>query len=583
MTSAVVNARWAATMVDELVRGGLRRVIIAPGSRSTPLTLAFAACSDVHVTSLIDERGAAFFALGAAKASNEAVAVLTTSGTAAANLFPAIIEANLSGVPLIAITADRPPELRGVGANQTIDQIRLYGGHVRAFEDLAPPSGDEDALEAMGVTVARILAQATGRPHGPVHLNVPFAKPLEPEPGTVVEPHHSEAIAHATSRGHGPTRGHAREEEINAVAGLVERHPRGVIVCGPRHAEDGLPAAVTRLHQATGYPVLADPLSGTRFGPGAADVVLGAYDAFLAAGFDAKPELVIRFGAFPTSGSLERWLTAAEGIPHITVTDGFPERDPIHAATHHVDADAPSFADALATRISMVPDKAWTERFRNAERLAMKIAGSAFHADPFEGVVPGAILSRLGDGATLWVSSSMPVRDLDRFGAPSDVDIRCLANRGASGIDGVVSSALGAALAARDRSDAPVVLYTGDLAFYHDLSGLIALERAGVDATLVVVNNDGGGIFEMLPIREHEPAYTTLFRTPHGLDFSHVCRMFGLGHERVADAASLGAALDRTLGRGRNVIEFTSDAKANVARRRAAEQALREALVAEGT
>ncbi len=569
MTGSVTNARWARALVDVLVEEGVTLAVVAPGSRSGPLALAFAARPDVRVISLIDERGAGFFALGHAKRTGSPVAVVTTSGTAAANLYPAAIEANLSGVPLVLLTADRPHALRGVGANQTIDQVDLFGSHVRAFSELALPTSTEYHLSAAQSEIARVMRVCRGRPPGPVHVNVPFAKPLEPRVGATFSPHPRPRAAPRVQSVHAPT-----TRELETVAALVNANARGLIVCGPRHARDDFTEAVVALSKATGYPVLADPMSGARLSKAIDDSVLGAYDAFLAAGFDAPPEIIIRFGAFPTSSALESYLERHAGIPHVLVTEGFPVRDPIRAANQVIDADAVPFARALATTVHRSRDAEWSAEFARAEALAWRVADATLESSPFEGMVARELVPRLSDGTTLWVSSSLPVRDLDRFTKPRHATIRVHSNRGASGIDGVVSSALGAACA----SEGPTVLVIGDIALYHDLNGLIAFGRADVDATIIVVNNDGGGIFELLPVRDHEPAYTELFRTPHGLDFEHAARMFGIPFDRVTDQEGLARALDRGVEDGRRLIELVSHHVTNAKGREAARLALTRAL-----
>ena len=584
---------WARVVVEELERSGVRAACISPGSRSAPLAFALAA-SGIRRFVHVDERSAAYFALGHARASGEPSALVCTSGTAAANYLPALVEASRSRVPLVVLTADRPHELRDTGANQTVDQVHLYGRHARWFADLPIPEPSDVALRGLRSTVCRAVAEARGRPAGPVHLNLPFRKPLEPTvvPGDLPADLARDAL-HGRADGRpyvapsAPRSGPPSPAEAESAARILGDARRPLVVLGPRHARDALAEAAFALARVLGAPLLADPLSGARFAPGAAASALGAYDHLLAAGFEAgAPDVVVRFGAPPTSAALERWLERSREATHMVVDEVSGWSDPSHLATIRVAADAEAWCRAVASRVGAPrPPGAWLDSWRAAEATAWKVAESAFAGEMFEGVVAADVAAAVPAGGLLYVSNSLPVRDLDRFARPRDAPLRALGNRGASGIDGVVSSALGAAAAYESSDDLGLLgplgalgayALVGDLAFLHDLGGLLAARQVR-DLTLVVVNNDGGGIFRLLPAAAYDPPFTEVVRAPHGLDLADAARLFGLPHVRVDDRAGLRQALAARAS-GVRVVEVASDAARSAERREAARAALRTAL-----
>ncbi|WP_440991059.1 2-succinyl-5-enolpyruvyl-6-hydroxy-3-cyclohexene-1-carboxylic-acid synthase [Haloarchaeobius baliensis] len=565
------NVLWAETLVDELAAGGLTAACIAPGSRSTPLTVAFDAHDDVETFSHLDERSAAFFALGRGRRTGEPTALVCTSGTAAANFHPAIIEADQARVPLIALTADRPPELRDSGANQTIDQEKLYGDAVRWYRDLPEPEPAPRKLRRLRTDASRALAAATGSDAGPVHLNCPFRKPLEPTPieGDVPENWHEGDEAAAVGRGDGEPyvtwhqgRPDLADADLRELAAAVADADTGLILAGPADpttlADDDWPAAVAALAAATGFPVLADPLSGVRFGDHPDDAtVLGGYDGYVHA-LDVDPDLVLRFGASATSKPLRKALAATDARQ--VLVDPMGEwRDAEFVCSDLVVADPTETARGLAAAADASADPAFADRLADAEARYWEHVAEFLADEPPEGAVAHRVLADAPDPATVFVSNSMAVRDADRFGAPRDAELTVLANRGASGIDGVLSTGFGAGSA----TDDPLVVLTGDLAYYHDMNGLLALARCGVDATVVCVNNDGGGIFHLLPIEEFDPPFTEQFVTPHGLDFEPTADLYDLSFQRVrpaefGDAYRASLAMD-----GTQVIEVPFDAGAS--------------------
>ena len=530
---------WATLFVDELVRAGLREACIAPGSRSTPLTIAFASHPAITVHSLLDERSAAFFALGIGLATGQPAAVVCTSGTAAANFYPAIVEANYSHVPLLVLTADRPSELRGSGANQTVDQVKMYGDQVRWFVDVALPENDPDplTLRYLRTLAGRAIGAAKGLPPGPVQLNFPFRKPLEPVPlpgfippaetGARVDPQPFVSV----SRG----KVLPDADDLDVLVTAILRAKRGLIVCGPRCSDEKFPGAVVSLARAVGFPVFADALSGVRFGATVLpELVFAGYETFLPALKPlAPPDLVIHFGAMPISARLGEYLGSLPPETHrFAIRASGDWQDDTYTTSHLMWADPEWVCEELTVRASQhegVKDQVWITALAALEKQVWKAVDLAAQKTYFEGLILADVVEAMPRDGTLFVASSLPVRHLDQFVRPHEKELRVFANRGASGIDGTISSALGVA----SVSSAPVALVIGDLAFYHDLNGLLALKRCGVKATIVLINNDGGGIFRRLPVARFDPPFTDLFLTPHGLDFEPAVRMFGAGYSRV--------------------------------------------------
>ncbi len=568
MTAPNRNTLWGEILVSELAAAGLAGVCLAPGSRSTPLVTAVADRSDVPVYSHLDERSAAFFALGRGRRTGHPTAVVTTSGTAAANLHPAVIEADDGRVPLLVITADRPPERQDSGANQTIDQVALYGDAVRWHRSLGRPDPTPRSLRSLRVTASRAITATTGPNPGPVHLNVPFRKPLEPTevPGDVPETLADDSPLAAEGRT-GPfvttTRGHASLDDVDLdrIAQAVEAADRGLVVCGPAGVTGPTPTAIESLTSATGFPVLADPLSGIRFGPHVPRTpIVAGYDSLLECAADwPDPDVVLRFGASPTSKRCRHYLRDVDARQFV-VDQAAEWREAEFTASDLVVADPTRLATGLADRISTPAEPSWRDRFRDAEQAYWDLVDDACADRFFEGSLLHAVTSRLPDPSTMFVSNSMPVRDLDRFGRPRGGDITALGNRGASGIDGIVSTGLGAASA----TDDPLVLVLGDLAYYHDMNGLLAVGRCGIDATIVLVDNDGGGIFHALPIEDFDPPFTDLFKTPHGLDFAPTGELYDLEFVRTPDRATFVDAFDESIAQsGTQVLAVPFDAESS--------------------
>jgi 2-succinyl-5-enolpyruvyl-6-hydroxy-3-cyclohexene-1-carboxylate synthase len=562
-------------IVEGLVAGGVADAIVCPGSRSTPLVLAAKAHPGLTVRVLLDERSAGYFALGLARASRRPVAVIVTSGTAAANLMPSVVEASLARVPLILFTADRPAELRERGSPQTIDQSHLYGRYARWFAELPLLDGEDVTRRHVRSVVDRSIATARGGPSGPVHLNVPFREPLVPV-GALAPPAdrgagRSGAIAEVVAAA-----SQLADRDVDRIADRLTAAERGLIVTGPQDDPD-LSAAVTRLAAATGFPIAADPLSGVRCGPHDRSFVLSHADHIVRPGpwIDAhSPDLVIRFGATPTSKPLNALLVGAR--PQQVVIDGDRAwSEPTIIPTTFVQADATAAADALADRFQVDahrPSGGWARAWCAADSAADAalrnwLTTVTDQGEPFEGLPFALLGDLLPDGALLMAGNSMPVRDMDAWLPSTPRAIRPFANRGANGIDGVVSTALGAAAA----DAGPVALVVGDLSFLHDLNALVAARLHGLSATIVLIDNDGGGIFSFLPQASTDapevglPAtYEELFGTPHGIDVGPIVEALG-GEYRATGPGHLRDALADSLTRpGVQVLALRTDRTRNV-------------------
>jgi 2-succinyl-5-enolpyruvyl-6-hydroxy-3-cyclohexene-1-carboxylate synthase len=537
---ANVQATFCATLVDEWARCGVHHAVIAPGSRSTPLALALAADDRIQVHVHHDERAAAFFALGIGLDSGVPAVVLCTSGTAAVELHLSVVEASLAGVPMLVCTADRPPELQSVGAAQTIDQTHLYGRAVRWFAE--PGVADEAASSTWRSLAARAFAESTSSLAGPVHLNLAFREPLIGEPGDLP-----------------PGRDEGRpwhEQTVHAApAGRFVVPPgRGVIVAGGGITE---PAAVLELGERLGWPVLADPRSGCRV-PGRVSVT-GA-DALLrdlAFANAHVPEVVVRLGSPPASKALNQWL-AASGAHEIVV--GLSWVDPDHVASTVVRADPSAWCQAAVS--DGATDESWLRGWTAADARAQQAIEGVLgrYDEPTEPFVARTVAA---DASTLVVASSMPVRDVEWY-APPRQGGRVLANRGANGIDGVVSTATGVAASSGER----VTALVGDIAFLHDSNALLGLASRGLSLTIVVVDNRGGGIFSFLPQASALPAdrFEQLFGTPHDVDLPSLAAVHGVPAIEVHAAAALVPALHAAAASdGPFVIVVRTDRERNVA------------------
>jgi 2-succinyl-5-enolpyruvyl-6-hydroxy-3-cyclohexene-1-carboxylate synthase len=574
------NTALASAFVEELARGGLRRAVVSPGSRSTPLALALWRESEIEVTVIVDERSAAFFALGAAQASGEPVALLCTSGTAVANYHPAVCEADESGLPLVVLSADRPPELRGIGAGQTIDQIKVFGSSVRWFCEVGTHEADDEGLLHYRSVACRALAAARGetRP-GPVHLNLPWREPLAPVPvdGAVTA---TDPLALSGRDGRPLTAVTRIDLEpssflLDEVAGHIGDAISGVIIAG-RQLDPELREPLAHLARASGFPILAEPTSQLRCGPHDRSHVVTTYDQLLRDERFARsvvPELVLRFGEMPTSKPLRAWL-AASGADQIVVDPYGGWNEPSRRAAALLRADPTELAAGWAARLEG-EDRGQPGAWLAAERAArgaleVELSGDGPISEP-------ALHLALGrahrDGDLVYTASSMPIRDQESFLAAEEADALFLCNRGANGIDGLISSGIGAAQA----SGRPTTIVTGDLGLLHDVGGLAALREVFTPVRIVVVDNDGGGIFHFLPQEAtmETGEFEALLGTPRGVDAAKAAALFDFPHHRLDSLAELPLAL----ATGTGLIEVKTDRSTNVEAHRRATTAVHNALV----
>jgi 2-succinyl-5-enolpyruvyl-6-hydroxy-3-cyclohexene-1-carboxylate synthase len=526
---------------DELARCGLRHACTSPGSRSTPIVLSLVRDPRIRCWSHIDERCAGFFAVGAAKAGGRPVAVTCTSGTAAANLAPAVIEAFWARVPLIVLTADRPPELREIGAGQTIDQVKLYGDAVKWFFEVGVHDATPRSVRWIRTLACRAYWTAvTGAP-GPVHLNFPLREPLVAD---------GPLPADDTGRAGGHPYVMFEPPEPPPTASGPGPHPSGrlLVVAGQGTPDPaGLAAFAARL----GIPLLADPLSGARRGPAAVphyDLILRS-DAFTD---EHRPDFVFRTGDLPTSKPLRNWLAGLDDVPQIAANEHGGWHDPDSVVGMRLRGSLP-----MPEQLRVEPG--WIEAWQRADAAAADTIDEILGEELSEPLIARRLGEWLPGEATLFVASSMPIRDVEAFTRTSP---RVLSNRGANGIDGTVSAAFGAAAV----SDGPVLLLVGDVALAHDVGGLLADRRLGLKLTIVLLNNDGGGIFHFLPVAGERDAFEDHVATPHGLEFAHAAALYGCAFERPSTIGELRAAVERSLtDAATTIIEVSTDREQNLA------------------
>lgn len=547
---ADVQATFCAVMVDALIDRGVRHVVIAPGSRSTPMALALAARGELSLQVAHDERTAGFIALGVGVATGRPAVALCTSGTAAVHFHAAVVEAHLSGIPLVVLTADRPPELHDVGAAQTIDQQRLFGTALRWFHDPGVP--DIAAAGSWRSLGERAVAAATGLHPGPVQVNLPFREPLV---GSVDAALFTGAGTPTPRTEVGTPR--LDDEVLTEVAEVLASEVRGVIVAGRSGAE---PAAVGALAEALGWPVLAEPRSGCAALP----MAVRAFDALVRSpdfAADHTPRVVLRVGEPVASKVTNQWLTAADATTlHLSSVPAVV--DPDHRVRWRLVADPTHTLQCLAELVqgrgaSATP---WSARWLHAERHAQQAIATWCSQQPelTEPAVAREIMAALPDGSHVVVASSMPVRDVEWFGGAGG-GVTVHSNRGANGIDGVVATGIGVAWA----TGAPTVVLLGDVALLHDASSLTALAARGVDVRIVVVDNDGGGIFSFLPQATSLPAerFEQLFGTPHGTDLEALAQAHRVPVRTVTTSDEFRQALALP---GPSMIRVPTDRAANV-------------------
>lgn len=577
------NVLAASVVADELVRCGIRDICMSPGARSAPLVFACEANERLNVHVHVDERCAGFYALGLARAARRPVALLCTSGSAAAHWHPAVIEAFEAGVPLVLLTADRPPELIDCGAPQTTAQHGMFGPHVRSFAAIGLPRPEAGWLRWLRGRICRMAEIAQGPAAGPVHIDLHFDEPLSPAHVEGDVPQDLADLDPVAVRGRpdgapyapwAPAELRPSGAALEEMETLLRTQPRGVVVVGPLDANSEELAAIAFLARAAGVPVLADPLSGLRRPAPDGVEVIGAYDAFLRSELVAeglRPDWILRLGRVPTSKHLVRWMGRHRDARQIVVDESGRREDPDHVGALFVRARTAATCGVLGTVVRGTEPTAervsWVARWRGIEdaTAAAMSAGAATGPDHFE----GALVERLGEllpaDATLLAASSMPVRELDAFLAPAPRPLRLLANRGVNGIDGLVSTAFGIDAG----TDGPMVALLGDLATLHDLGGLAAVARLGRTGTLIVVNNGGGGIFEYLPLADTDAPMDATFVSEHDLGFRHAAAMFGLEYLAPATSAELAEVLMDCSDDRARLVELVVDRQDSVAHHRA--------------
>ena len=555
------NLQWAYALLDGLAAAGVDRVVISPGSRSTPLALASEVHPSLRTWVQVDERCAAFFALGMARITASPVALIATSGSAPTHWYPAVIEADQAGIPLILLSADRPLELQGCGANQTIDQGKMFQQAVRAFHALPAMRQHADGQAFLRSLAARAVHQSRWPLPGPVHINVPFHEPLLAEPTPKLTPVASGVAVESPVLT-------PPDAQLDRIAERIAGQP-GLLVCGPGQFTTDFAASLARLAEKLNCPVLADPLSDLRFGGHDRSRILCHYDAFLrrkAFSENHRPQWILRFGNMPVSRSLLHYLHALQAGKLILVDPFGRWPDPLHSTGEMLRATPQVVCDGLVARISNAAPASWWEAFSRQEQIAAQLHHDMTGSEPwFEAQLVPALLDNLPAGSLLFAGNSMPVRELDSFSASHEKPLQLIANRGASGIDGHVSSLLGLASAAADGTTVAGLI--GDLAFYHDMNGLLAAR--GCNATLIVINNDGGGIFRYLPQAGLE-SFERYWSTPTELDFRHAADLYRLPFRRVSNADEFQRALNDKLAQpGVKIIEAVIDPQHSVERHRA--------------
>lgn len=592
-----VNTVWASVLVETLWQLGVRTAIVCPGSRSAPLAVAFACHADIEAIPILDERSAAFFALGLARQSHRPVVLVCTSGTAGANFYPAIIEAHESRVPLLVLTADRPPELRDCNAGQAIDQQKFYGHFPNWYSELAVPMLDLSLLAYLRQTIIHAWERTLYPVAGAVHLNLPFRDPLAPvlqaEAQTFAARFPTDffafiAASHQNKSLQTSSLLDVTNRSVQSLPppALMTSLPsewlsphRGILVAGPAQPADPerYCVAIAHLAKILRLPVLAEGLSPLRTHADLNPYLISTYDLMLRQASLADklaPEWVIRVGDMPTSKSLRQWLTQLN-VRQWVIDPADRNLDPLHGSTIHWRASIEQVAALLPQE--PLPPSATVQQWCDLEQQMRQAIDSLF--EPVEQLVESKVAwllaQHLPPETALFVANSMPVRDIEWFWPPQHSRLRLFFNRGANGIDGTLSTALG--VAHRQRSS---VLLTGDLALLHDTNGCLLRDKVVGHLTIVLINNNGGGIFEMLPISQFDPPFESFFATPQAIDFAKLCAAYGIEHERIQSWEHLIHCLNPLPAAGIRVLEICTDRKADAQWRQQTFQRLVQTLLA---
>ena len=564
------NVLWTETFVNELSFLGVKYASISPGSRNTPLTIAFAKNKKIKTYIHIDERSSGFFALGLAKASGTPVAIVCTSGTATAELYPAIIEAYQQRVPLIVCTADRPPELIDMGANQTINQINIYKNHIRSFVDVGLPSPTIAKIQKLKKITHRIVLESTTKSRGPVHFNFPFRKPFEPK--TYTDEIDSKILSSANKKlklnkdNFQPLdKDVSKQSWFKTITGQIKKSKKGLIIIGPENYNSKFLKNCQSLSQKLGYPVLADGTSQLRFGRHPKDNIITVYDAFLRSNNFVKnhqPDIILQFGRTITSKGLDTFLEKCKASRYM-INEYGDWFDPSDRSIGSYACKPYLFCEKMLDQIKLngqhKKNNHWLNSFKKAEAVSLTLKNNIIDKSVFpnEGRIINEIIQAVPDDCRIMLSNSMPVRDFDYFASNTNKKIVIFNNRGASGIDGITSTALGIASA----GNKPTILITGDLAFYYDLNGLLSARNYKIPLVVILINNNGGGIFEILPISNYKEIFNKYFIVPHNLDFSPFIKAYGGKYKRVRNWKDFNSSLKTAIGsKSFNVIEIKTNA-----------------------
>lgn len=566
------NSVWASVLVETLYRVGLTTAVICPGSRSAPLAIAFAEHPQIEAIPILDERSAAFFALGLARRSGRPVALVCTSGTAGANFYPAVIEAREGRVPLLILTGDRPPELRECNAGQTVDQQKLFGSFPNWYAELSVPELDLRLLAYLRQTLLHAWERTLSPVPGAVHLNQPFRDPLAPIPQNAAQAFAREFPADFFE---GITPSDIAPVQLEGMPVFSQVLPledwqasdRGIILAGVAqpYAPEAYCRAIAQLSQALGFPVLAEGLSPLRNFAALVPHLVSTYDLLLRQSIWAEklaPSIVVRIGEMPTSKVLRDWLSETQ--PRQWVIDpGDRNLDPLHLPTTYLRASVEAIIEAIAPAIKSpapAPISPYLHLWHQAEQQTRQQLDQALGETPFgfEGRVAWELSRCLPEDTSLFIANSTQVRNVEWFWQPGNRRIRPWVNRGANGIDGTLSTALGIA-----HQNPGTVLLTGDLALLHDTNGFLISPRLSGHLTIVLINNHGGGIFERLPIHQFDPPFEDFFATPQTVDFEQLCQTYGVEYERIHSWEHLRRSLHSLPSSGVRLLEIRSDRKAD--------------------
>jgi 2-succinyl-5-enolpyruvyl-6-hydroxy-3-cyclohexene-1-carboxylate synthase len=551
-----INTLWAAVLVDTLQQLGLSLAVICPGSRSTPLAVAFAQASRIEAISVLDERSAAFFALGHAKRTGQPAALICTSGTAAANFYPAVIEARESRVPLLILTADRPAELRDCHSGQTIDQLKLYGNYPNWQAEIATPSVEPAMLAYLQQTITYAWERTLMPAPGSVHLNIPLSDPLTPPTQPEIQ-----VLAATYQDFPAPPIPTISQSTITSWSmPTAWQTTKGLIIAGVAQPTDppAYAQAIGQISQSLGWPVLAEGLSPLRNYAELNPYLISSYDLILRNTTKQPaltPAVIIQIGDLPTSKELRQWLSQIRPLTWIIETS-HQNVNALHLNASYLRISVTELAQNFSDNSSATTNhyrETWLELDRQTRQ---SVTDTMEQIDRLcECKLPWLLSQSLPTNTLVFIANSMPIRDLEFFWQPNNQQYRPLGNRGANGIDGTLSTALGAA----HRSDTPAILLTGDLSFLHDTNGLLLRQQFQGSLTILLINNNGGGIFAMLPIAQFDPPFKEFFLTPQNVDFGLLCAAYQISYQKINSWSELHQQISNIHKSGIRVWEIVTD------------------------